>query len=206
MRRLLFLLALLLPAAAWAQPVELPKLNDDEKKKLDVNGVVVHELAPTDGKGVSAETIGVIDAPTSEVWPILRDCEHYSLFLPSTKSSKKKTEGADEICFDEIALPFPLANLWADTKSVSREDPAGHFQRSWSLVRGTYNRNRGSWRVQPWGADGKKSLVTYTIDSDPSILVPTFILRAAQQGTLPEVFAGIRKRVLTVRAAAPAVP
>ena len=54
----------------------------------------------------------------------------------------------------------------------------------------------------PWGADGKKSLVVYTIDSDPSILVPTFILRAAQQGTLPEVFAGIRKRVLTLRAAA----
>src|SRR5437899_1788929 len=84
MRRLPGLLSLLLAAATWAQPVESPKLTEDEKKKLDGNGVVIHELTPTDNKGVSAETIGVVDAPPVEVWPIVRDCEHYSLFLPST--------------------------------------------------------------------------------------------------------------------------
>jgi hypothetical protein len=202
MLRLLGLFFALCSALATAQPVEVPTLTDDEKKKLDGGGVVIHDRKPTDNKGVSGEALGVIDAPTTEVWPIVRDCEHFSLFLPSTKASARKTEGEDTICFDEISLPFPLTNLWADTKSVAREQPAGHFLREWSFVRGTYKRNRGSWTVVPWGAEGKKSLVVYMVDSDPTLLVPEFILRAAQGGSLPQVFVGIRKRVTTLRAAA----
>lgn len=185
-------------AVVLAQPVEGPKLSDDEKKKLEAGGVIHHERKPTDDKGVSGEAFAVIDAPTSEVWPIVRDCEHYSLFLPNTKSSSRKTEGEDTICFDEISLPFPFANLRADTKSVSRESPAGHYRREWSFVRGTYKRNRGSWTVVPWGSDGQKSLAVYEIDSDPSIALPAFILRAAQSGSLPKVFVGLRKRVLAL--------
>ncbi len=132
---------------------------------------------------------------------MVRDCEHFSKFLPSTKASAKKQENGDSICFDEISLPFPLMNLWADTKSVMREEPAGHFQRSWSFVRGTYNHNRGAWTVLPWGPEKKQSLVIYLIDSDPKMLVPDAILRAAQTGSLPEVFVGIRKRVLALRSA-----
>lgn len=186
---------------ALAQPVELPTLTAEERKTLESGGVVIHDRKPTDDKGVSGEALGVIDAPTSEVWPVVRDCEHFSLFLPSTKSSARKMEGEDSICFDEISLPFPLANLWADTKSVARESPSGHFKREWSFVRGTYKRNRGSWTVVPWGEGGKRSLVVYLVDSDPAILVPEFILRAAQAGSLPQVFVGIRKRVTALRAA-----
>lgn len=200
------LLATLSSAAGWAQPVEFPKLTEDEKKKLDADGVIIHELKPTDNKGVSAESMGVIDAPPAEVWPVVRDCEYFSAFLPSTKSSAKKVEGEDQLCFDELSLPFPLANLWADTRSVAREEPPGHFQRSWSLVRGTYRRNRGAWTVVPWGPEGKKSLVVYLIDSDPSILVPEFILRAAQGGSLPQVFTAIRKRVKVLRTTATVSP
>jgi hypothetical protein len=202
MRTRLALLSILLSAAALAQPVEFPKLTEDEKKKLDADEVVIHELKPTDGKGVSAESIGVVDAPSTEVWPIVCACEHFSKFLPSTVNSARTVEGGDSICTDEIGLPFPLANLKADTKSVMREEPAGHYLRAWSLVRGTYRRNRGSWTVLPWGPEGKKSLVVYLIDSDPSILIPDFILRGAQTGSLPKVFEGLRKRVTALRAAA----
>lgn len=199
--RLCSLSAVFCAAAAWAQPVDLPMLTDDEKKKLDSGGVVVHDRKATDNKGVSGEAIGIIDAPSSEVWPIVRDCEHFSQFLPSTKTSWRKADGEDTICFDEISLPFPLTNLWAETKSVGRESPAGHFKREWSFVKGTYKRNTGAWTVVPWGPEGKQSLVVYMVDSDPALLVPEFILRAAQGGSLPQVFVGIRKRVTTLRAA-----
>ena len=202
MARLIGLSCLLSSAVALAQPVEIPKLTDDEKKKLDEGGVVVHDRKPTDNTGVSGEALGVIDAPATEVWPIVRDCEHFSQFLPSTRTSWKRTDGEDTICYDEISLPFPLTNLWAETKSVARESPAGHFQREWSFVKGTYKRNRGGWTVVPWGADGKKSLVVYMVDSDPTLLVPEFILRAAQGGSLPQVFVGIRRRVVALRALA----
>ena len=198
--RLCSLVSLLGSAAALAQPVDFPTLTEDEKKKLDGNGVVIHELKPTDNKGVSGEALGVIDAPPTEVWPVVRDCEHFSSFLPSTKNSWKKTDTGETICFDEISLPFPLANLWAETRSIAREEPTGNYQREWSFVRGTYKRNRGSWKVLPWGAEGKKTLVVYMVDSDPAILVPEFILRAAQAGSLPEIFVGIRKRVTKLRA------
>ena len=191
-----------LSVVALAQPLEYPKLSDAEKKKLDDHQVVIHELKPTDNRGVSAESMGVVDAPSTEVWPVVRDCEHFSKFLPSTKSSARKVENGESLCFDEISLPFPLMNLWADTRSVVREEPAGHFQRAWSFVRGTYKHNRGAWTVLPWGPEGKQSLVVYLIDSDPVMLVPDALLRSAQQGSLPEVFVSLRKRVVALRGGA----
>jgi hypothetical protein len=189
---------------ALAQPVELPSLTDAEKKKLDAGEVVVHELKPTDGRGVSGRAMGVIDAPTSEVWPIARDCEHFSKFLPETKTSKRTIVDGETICFDELRLPFPLTNLWAETKTVAREEPTGHFHRDWSFVKGTYKRNRGAWTVVPWGEAKDKSLVIYFVDSDPSMLVPDFIIRGAQVGSLPKIFTGIRQRLKDLRAAAQA--
>lgn len=191
--------SLFFTVAVLAQPVAFPTLSAAETKKLEANEVVIRELKPTDNRGVSGETLGVVDAATTEVWPVVRDCEHFSTFLPSTKTSSRKTVGEDSICFDEISLPFPLINLWAETKSVAREEPAGFFRREWSFVKGTYRRNRGSWTVVPWGADGKKSLVVYFVDSDPAILIPDVILRAAQGGSLPQIITGIRKRVVALR-------
>lgn len=200
--RLSTLITLLSATLALAQPVTAPALTDAEKRKLDTGGVITHELKPTDGRGVSAESMGVIDAAPDEVWPIVRDCEHFSQFLPSTKKSWKKVEGADVICFDEIELPFPLTNLWAETRSQMRQEPAAHYVREWSFVKGTYRHNTGSWRVIPWGDEGKRSLVVYMVDSDPSMLVPDVILRAAQTGSLPKLFEGVRKRVKDTRAKA----
>ena len=197
--RLCAVISLSCSLVALAEQVTVPALTDAEKKKLSEGGVVLHETKPTDNRGVSAEAFGVVDAAPDEVWPVVRDCEHFSQFLPSTKKSWKKGEGADAICYDEIELPFPLTNLWAETKSVTRFEPANHYMREWSFVKGTYRRNKGSWRVVPWGDDGKKSLVIYAVDSDPSMLVPDWILRAAQTGSVPKLFEGVRNRVVSLR-------
>jgi hypothetical protein len=188
-----------LAGAAFAQPVVVPSFTEAETKKLEAGECVVHEVKPTDNKGIGVESFGVIDAPSTEVWPVLRDCAHFSKFMPRTKTSAMKEEEGVPLCHVELSLPFPLMNLWSDTKSVQREEPAGHYHRAWTLVRGTYRRNSGSWSIVPWGPEGKKSLVVYAIDSDPIILVPDGILRSAQTGSLPEVFSAIRKRVVAVR-------
>lgn len=193
-----------LSCSALAQPVTFPTLSAEDRQLLARRGVVIHETKPTDDRGIGAESMAVIDAPTSEVWPLVRDCEHFSRFMPNTKASSRKQENGESLCFDEIGLPFPLPNLWADTRSEIREEPAGHFIRAWTLVRGNYHRNSGAWKVLPWGADGKQSLVVYVIDSDPSVALPDPLLRAAQTGSLPDVFKAIRKRVLALREAAAA--
>ena len=193
------LFSLLSSALAVAQPVVAPPLTEAETKKLDSGETVIHEVKPTDNKGIGVESFGVIDAPSSEVWPVLRDCQHFYLFMPRTKDSSVKEEPGGPLCHVELRLPFPLMNLWSDTRSVFREEPVGHFHREWTLVRGTYRRNSGSWTLIPWGAEQKKTLVVYAIDSDPAILIPDGILRSAQTGSLPEVFSAIRKRVVAVR-------
>ncbi len=190
---------LFVSGVAFAQSLGLPRFTAGEAKKLDAGETVIHELEPTDNKGIGVESFGVIDAPSTEVWPVLRDCEHFAAFMPRTRTSSLKQEEGATLCHVELKLPFPLMDLWSDTKSVQREDPAGHFRRAWTLVRGSYRRNSGSWSVLPWGAEGKQTLVVYAIDSDPIILIPDGILRSAQTGSLPEVFAAIRKRVVAMR-------
>lgn len=192
-------LSFLMSGFAAAQPVLLPKLTDAEVKRLDKGETVVHETTPTGNKGIGMVSMGVIDAPSTEVWPVLRDCQYFSLFMPRAKVSTAIEENGVPLCHVELDMPFPLTNLWADTSSVQREEPQGHYFREWTLVRGTYHRNGGSWSVIPWGPDKAKTLVIYVIDADPKMLVPDVFIRAGQAGTLPEVFVAIRGRITTLR-------
>lgn len=205
MSRLCLLLAVW-SASALADPVPTPTLTQAETKKLLAGEAVIREKRPVDGKGVAFESMAVIDAPSSEVWPILRDCAHFSKFMPKIKKSALKQEAGEALCAVELELPWPLTNLWSDTRSVQREEPAGHYHRAWKLVRGTYKRNDGSWTVLPWAKDPAKTLVVYAVDSDPKMLIPDPLIRGAQVGALPDVFKAIRKRVVDQRKLASQAP
>jgi hypothetical protein len=69
------------------------------------------------------------------------------------------------------------------------------------MVRGSYHHSDGSWTILPWG-DGTKSLVVYTVDTDPKMAVPDALIRVGQATSLPEVIVRIRQRVTTLRGAA----
>jgi hypothetical protein len=191
---------LLVSGLAHAGGITTPAITEANRARLDKLEVVIKELKPSDGKGVAFEAMGVVDAPSSEVWAVLRDCSQFSKFMPRIKASAIKVMSGEPLCAIELELPWPLTNLWSDTRSIYIEDdPPGHYSRVWVLVRGTYKRNDGSWTVLPWGADGKKTLVVYWVDSDPKMAIPDPILRGAQTGALPDVFKAIRKRVIEVR-------
>jgi ribosome-associated toxin RatA of RatAB toxin-antitoxin module len=179
------------PAAAAVKPA----LDADDRKKLEEGEVLVQSRKPTDDEGVAARAIAVIDAPPEKVWPVVRDCAHYHEFMPRTKESRLvREEGEVTVCEVEISMPFPLSNLKAATRAVNRPLPEGGFERSWTLLEGTYSRNNGSWVLYPWG-DGSRTLAVYEIDANPDISIPDAILRSAQTGTLPDVMEAIRKRV-----------
>ncbi|MEW5737924.1 MAG: SRPBCC family protein [Myxococcota bacterium] len=200
MSRLLFLSVLLATAALAAEPLEAPTLSDDEKKLLEKGDVIVRRLEPTGGKGVAALAVGVVDAAPAEVWPVVRDCQHFKDFMPRTRHSELKQEGGVGLCHVELSLPFPMKDLWSDTKSTLREEPP-RYRRTWTLVRGTYRRLDGSWTLLPWG-DGSKTLAVYAIDSAPDSLVPDSLARSAQAKSLPEVVVSVRKRVVSLRGGA----
>lgn len=199
MRRLFVICLALSSATAFAgEPFDAPAFTDDEKKVLEKGDVVVHRLEPTGGKGVAAQAVGVVDAAPAEVWPVVRDCQHFKDFMPRTKHSEVKEENGQRLCRVELSLPFPMKDLWSETKSTVNEDPP-RFRRAWTLVHGTYHRNDGSWTLLPW-ADGAKTLLVYRIDSHPDSLVPDGLARSAQAKSLPDVIAAVRKRVVSLRA------
>ncbi len=191
---------LLVSLGAWqarADPITPPALSADEVKQLEAGRVVSHALRPTDDHGVALEAFGLVEAPSSEVFPVVRDCQDFSKFMPRTVASSLI---AEHVCHVELAMPFPVGKLWSESKSVVSESPTGSFRRAWTLVRGSYRRNTGSFTVVPFG-DGTRSLVVWIIDSDPGLFLPDALLRSAQLSSLPDLFAAIRKRVVGLRAA-----
>ncbi len=183
----------LLPLAAHAQ---MPPMSAAQKAKVARGAVVLQSLKPTDNSGVAAWAVAKVEAPIDVVWPVIRDCEHFSKFMPRTRSSKLlRREGNVMDCKVVIRMPFPLSNLWSHVRSVITEHPGGGWTRAWKLLKGNYKRNSGSWTVLPYEGDRSRSLLVYRIDVDPDMLVPDALIRSAQTGSLPDVFEAVRKRV-----------
>lgn len=184
-------LLFLFPLATYAQ---VPQLSAAQQAKVAKGGVVLQPLSAK--SGVKAWAVAKVEAPIAAVWPVVRDCEHFSKFMPRTKVSKKlRQEGNTIDCKVEISMPFPISNLWSHVRSVITEHPGGGWTRAWKLLKGNYKRNNGSWSVLPYQGDPNRSLLVYRIDVDPDIMVPDAIIRSAQTGSLPDVFVAVRKRV-----------
>lgn len=65
--RSVLLLSLFVSGVTAAQPVPFPKLSAVQTKELEAGEVVVREVKPTDDRGIGAESMGVIDAPSHEL-------------------------------------------------------------------------------------------------------------------------------------------
>jgi hypothetical protein len=196
-----------LASTALAQPVTPPPLDASETARLAAGDILVRDFPPTGGKGVASRAIGVIDAPPTEVWAIVSTCKLFFQFMPRVKKSWVKAEpGVGELCHVELTMPFPLTDLWSDSTQVAHEEPAGHFQLSWTMVRGSYHRSDGSWMLVPFGEGGSKCLVVYSVDTEPRMIIPDGLIRLGQNSSLPEVITRIRQRVTTLRAEAAKAP
>jgi ribosome-associated toxin RatA of RatAB toxin-antitoxin module len=163
---------------------------------LERGKLVFIATEPENGKGVALHACGLIDEPPAAVWAVLRDCGKYDQFLPRVEHSALLARvGNVATCEGKIDLPFPLGSLSSVTRVVETRRPDGGFQRRWTLVRGGYEHNDGSWTLVPWGPGGQRTLAIYRIDMDPKTIVPDFLLRRIQTTTAHKVFDAIRARV-----------
>ncbi len=185
-------LALLL---AWPASAAAPNLQAEELKELESGEVIVQPVKPPEGTGIAVRAIGIIDARPSEVWPVVNDCGKFREFMPRTKESEERVRTErTSVCYVKIGMPWPLKDMWSET-DVRRESLVdGSLRRTWSLRKGTYKRNEGSWTLFPH-SKGTKTLAVYDISVEPDIAVPTAWIRSAQAGSLPDVFVAIRERV-----------
>ena len=169
---------------------------DGRIDEVSHESIVVVERPPTDGRGVAIEACGRVDALPAAVWPVVVNCQYFSEFLPSVDQSRLLSrQGHVADCETEVDLPFPLRDIYTVTRNVEVALESGGWQRRWTLLRGSYSRNIGSWTLLPWPGDDGDTLVVYNVDIDPDSFVPNFILRRLQRSTAPRVFDAVRERV-----------
>jgi hypothetical protein len=156
---------------------------------------LVRDREPPNGEGIAFEALGVIRVSPATLWPTLQACDRFQEFMPRTKKSAiRRRSGNTAVCFTEIDMPFPFDNLWSEVKVTETVPGDGTFSRTWTLLKGTYERNRGSWVLYPWRG-GKETLLVYRLAVNPKISVPDFIIRKGQTGALPDMFEAINQRV-----------
>ncbi len=161
-------------------------------------GELVFEMrVPKGGDGVSFVAYKRIEIPPHQIWPVVRDCQHYESFMPRTsESARTDCKGQTCICHSRLAMPFPLSDLWSKVKTTMSSLPGGGYERVWVFIEGTYHHNEGAWRVYPWPGEATATLLVYEVDLNPQISLPDFILRDAQTGALPEMFVVVAKRAM----------
>jgi ribosome-associated toxin RatA of RatAB toxin-antitoxin module len=139
----------------------------------------------------------VVASPPAKVWAIVSDCAHYKEHMPRVaRSALLESHGNVFTCEVTLATPFPMPNLTAVTEATHTVTAAG-MERVWTLVRGDYVFNEGSWDVRPLD-DGKASMVTYRVHAQPKAAVPGFLRDMAQKKALPELIERVRREAAKV--------
>ena len=93
-----------------------------------------------------------------------------------------------------VDLPFPMDDLRSVTDATHIIKKDKFYQRSWKLVEGDYQTNRGFWKLQAID-QGKHTYVHYLVHVEPKTSVPDFLKRMAQKSKIPDMFENLRELV-----------
>jgi len=148
---------------------------------------------------------GVVDAPPAAVWALVSRCADYVKNMPSISASKELSREGDEqtkfttVCEVAADIPFPFSDLVSVSRATLTVDAkSGSYTREWTLIRGDYEVNDGSWRLVPVDG-GAKTKVTYRIHVKPKLALPDSMIRKTQETRLPQVIQYLRDRTAQAR-------
>ena len=163
------------------------------RERLD-KGEIVVKVKDVKGSDIPEATVtAVIDAPPQDVWNIVGDCSRYTkTMIRVLESEQIKKKGDQVTCKVTTDMPWPLSNLTALTQAKHVVGPPV-WSRTWVLIKGDFESNRGSWRIQNFDSAGQRSLVVYKIHAVPDMLVPDGLITKAQRDTLPKLIEHLRK-------------
>lgn len=71
--------------------------------------------------------------------------------------------------------------------------------RKWTLIKGDFRVNTGSWVVESFNESGTRSLVTYTVHAEPTTSVPDWVKKKARDSSMPKLIKRLRKESKKVR-------
>ena len=163
------------------------------KEWLDKGNISVKSRAVKGTSTPETLVVAVVDAAPEVVWRLVSDCAKYKKTMNRIASSKLLSQTGDEhICEVEIEMPFPLSNLKGTTRA-KHQVSAQRWERSWSLIKGDYKFNNGSWVLEPFEGSSQRTLVTYRVHAEPTTSVPDWVRERAQKKSLPEMIERLRQ-------------
>lgn len=161
-------------------------------ERLEAGEVVTRLLSEEGGTGVEANAL--VDATPDEVFAVVTDYDHYPEFIPSLVDAKVLEWESDDVCvlMEKLKVAF---------KTIEYAIRVTHDRRKlstrWTKHHGFLRRNDGGWTCKSHGKG--RTLVTYRVAVEAGLLVPQFVIDRLSRGSLPDLFAGLRKRVAEVR-------
>ncbi len=133
-----------------------------------------------------AKTSIIMDVPPKKIYDVVIDFENYPDFLPDVKKAVVKKTGKDLVASFEISviktIHYTLRFHGIPAKKVV-----------WSFVEGDiFKDNRGEWLFEPEGKN--KTHVTYKIEVDFGLFVPSMITNKLVGKSLPAMMEKFKKR------------
>ncbi len=191
-RRVPFLIALL-TFVSFVAPLDA---ENKLRARLD-SGEIIVKTKKVKGSDVPQATVmGVVNAPPEKIWDVIGKCDNYEETMIRVLEAKElKRKGDTVICQVTTDMPWPLSNLTAVTRAHHTVGPPV-WSRTWALIQGDFESNRGSWRIQAFNPVEKdRSLVVYKVHAVPDIMVPDGLITKAQKDTLPNLIKHLRKNL-----------
>lgn len=183
----------------------LETLSPQERKALEEGDVIVN-LEELKGTWVKmAHAVALVDAPSPSVWKTISSYAQYKQFMPYVaESTVDASRSKGNVVYLSYRLHFVVYPYIKDRYcTIKVTDESGASQRAgtyfihWSLAPSrpyNINRNCGSWKLVPYGQDGSKTLVSYTVLADPGGISPWFWRNISAKKAVYNVFEAIRKK------------
>jgi ribosome-associated toxin RatA of RatAB toxin-antitoxin module len=179
----LLLAVVLAPALAQA----------DERSDKIARGDILVETRPMPGSDTPTIIVtALVASPPAAVWDVLERCGDYKKFMPRMAESAELSRDGNVVrCKTVVDSPWPVEDLMAITRA-EHVISEGKWLRQWVLESGDYKTITGSWTLTPYQGDASRTLVVYSIHTEPKTGLPAFVREFAQKSALPDVIKALR--------------
>ncbi len=102
--------------------------------------------------------------------------------------------------FQHYDLPWPVANKWMIVKNINDETGIsdGIYRGTWTKAAGNVRSLEGEIRLEPFEGDRHRTLMLYSVKSDPGSTVPKFLLKWAVKKSMPQAIRVIRREAAKI--------
>jgi ribosome-associated toxin RatA of RatAB toxin-antitoxin module len=194
--RLLFFITFFGYLSCLSGALSMAQTGDDgfqlEKSELTrlYNGEVIVRSDESDKRRVKAAIL--IDSPARQIWSVLTDCDHTPEFIPNLKSCRILQHGEDtQITEQQVKFSWLLPKITYVYQSNYHKFKRIDFKK----VSGDLRALEGSWVLEEIG-DGRRTILTYSVFSDPGFFIPQWLVRRILRKDLPKVLLALRDRAL----------